>query len=111
MSGVFDSTDRLELSGDGHFIEGERLRGRVSYRIVARKKPNGLGAVQGSASALPGSEVNFLDLLLRRAPLTLVFSGGTWECYVTNYDPLSGAARLANRSGTKGVQLDQEPGR
>ena len=110
MTSVMKYTDRQILTGDGNLVEGDRILGRVSYRLVRTNRPPDLPSVEGSASAAPGSEIGFLDLLTRRAELTLVLPNGTWECYVTKYDPHSGSVRLVNRSGTRGLQLDDDPG-
>ncbi len=97
MSRVWRSTDRVELSGEGSLVEGDRVVGQVTYEVARRKKPSGLYSAEGTFSAPPDSEVDFFDLLNRNAPLVLTFPGGSWECYLQHYNPQSNTARAVNR--------------
>lgn len=105
MPTEFRSTDRLELSGIGDLVEGERPVARVSYRLLIRTPPGGLKSIEGTVTAAPGTSVDFFDLCNREAQLVLAFQGGEWECWVPSATIGANSAQLVNRGG---VMLDEE---
>ena len=105
MARRFRHSSREEFEGVGDLVEGDTLLGRVRFHFVVTKKPSGIMTVKGSATPAPGSGVDFAAIVQRSAEVTLSFIGGTWDCWVTSVNLMSGSAKLLNRAG---VHFDAE---
>jgi hypothetical protein len=101
MTKRFRHVGREEFEGEGDLVEGETLLGRVRYEFVVTTKPSGLRSVRGSAQPAPGSRVNLRDVIIRNAPVTLSFEGGSWDCWLASVSgpPSDEHATLVNRAG------------
>jgi hypothetical protein len=106
------STGCLELESEGDLVEGEAPLGRVAFRLVATWDPDARGGgvrrVRCTATAAPGSLVDFPRIWQHGRDLTLTFAGGTWRCSLTHYDPGTASAELAGR-GPLELEGDRRP--